>query len=239
MKKFLAVLIMATLFLIPQVYAEESCSYKDEADLREKASNIKADYEIKEEVISPGTSDTAPAIGYYFTISVTNITEEFYVEVTNNYNGDKKLLSYNEEDNGIATFDWKVSSKITDFTFKVYTTTGNKCNGIVLNTFHLITPRYNRFYEMCSYEFPDYSLCQKFVTFKEMDLNTFDKSLVAYRESLKKAEEEKEKKKTFIGKIASFVDNYKWVMLGVVVVTGAGTGTFLYFKKKKQRDLGL
>ena len=47
MRKYLALLLTLFSFLIMvPVQAEETCTYKEEAELREKASNIKVDYEM-------------------------------------------------------------------------------------------------------------------------------------------------------------------------------------------------
>ena len=240
MRKYLALLLTLFSFLIiVPVQAEETCTYKEEAELREKASNIKVDYEMDYEEYESSHDDIATDGTYFYNINVTNITKEFYVEVTNDINGDKKLLSYSEEDNGITSFRWDNIDKITNFTFKVYTTAGNKCNGVALRTIHWTSPRYNKYAWRCADEFPDYSLCQQFVTFDEITEYEFFKRLEAYRESVKKQQEKNEENKSIVEKVIEFVDKYKWVVFGVVIVTGAGTCTYLYFSRKKQRDLGL
>ncbi len=237
MKKFITVFIIALTFLVVPVHAEESCTYKEEAELREKASNIRADYEVKEEEIG-GEEDSAPILVYYFTISVMNITDEFYVEVTNDFNSEKKIIGSQDIVDGIATFDWDVSSEVTDFTFKVYSVAVSNCSGVTLKTFHLQTPRYNENYHICADEFPDYYLCQKFVTFKKMDRNEFYKSLNSYRNRMEK-ENEKNNKDNFFDKIFNFINKNKFIIIGVILVAGAGSGTYIYIKRKKQRDLGL
>ncbi len=238
MRKYItSMLLLLSFFIIKPVFAEDSdCSYKEEVELREKASNIQANFETESVIVSPGTEDLSSLSGYVHHISLINLTDEFYVRVTNNYNDEYKLISGS---NGIASFDWNKTGVVTTFTFKVYTTTTQKCQGIALKTFTLKTPRYNSFSNsgICQSEFPDHELCQQFVTFENIPESTFLERINTYREKIQKQEEERNK--TFFDKLFEFLDKNKWVIIGVVIVVGGGTGTYVYFKGKKQRELGL
>ena len=55
----------------------------------------------------------------YFKVSIINISENFYVEISNDYNRDKLVYQYKDTQDGVITFDWKNLDKVTTFTVKV------------------------------------------------------------------------------------------------------------------------
>ncbi len=231
MKKFFtALLVLFSCVMV--VNADETCSYQEELELREKASNIRASYEVSEEVV-PEVSDYDI---FVINVSLTNITDDFYVVATNDFNDDSRVLTKTES--GISSFEWLNTGVVTNHVFQVKASTKTNCSGITLKTFTMKTPRYNEYYWECANEFPDYELCQQFVMYDKIERNEFKKRVENYR-TQQKEKEEKEKNKSFFEKLIDFLGKNIWIILGVIIVVAVGGYTFYYFKTKKQRELGL
>ena len=115
MKKCLA--IMLSLICIPNIVnAASSCTYAEQNELYQKAANIKPKVEIVQETLHFNDGDVDADI---FQISVLNITEDFYVVITNNYNSETKTLTYSDVTDGVATYTWRNIDAVTNFTYKV------------------------------------------------------------------------------------------------------------------------
>ena len=85
MKKLAIFLITGLLLFTINVKAASNCSYQEQAELNSKAANVKVSYEVVEETI--GTEDFY--VNSFFKISITNVSEEFYVVVQNSYEKNK------------------------------------------------------------------------------------------------------------------------------------------------------
>lgn len=238
MKKILTFLTVMFLFNI-NVSAASLCTYKEQTELNSKAANIKVSYEAMEETI--GEDDVY--INNYFKISIINVTEDFYVVVKNNINKDEKTFTSSDAKDGLITFNWTNINEITNFTILVYTTNNTNCAHEKFKTIYLTTPRYNVYSDrdIC-YENSDFYLCQKYVTFAEIDdmefLNKLDNYLIG--ETNNKGEEPtKPVEIPITDKIFNFIDDYKWFIIGGVLIIITVSYTIYRVKTKKQRELGL
>lgn len=241
MKRFIAILLV-TFSSITTVNAASLCSYQEQNTINQKAANIKVSYEILTEK-EPSENDPNLVFDVdYFNISITNITDDFYIRIKNDYNNQTQNFSSSDAKDGIITFKWSYSAEVTNFTIDIYTSNKTSCPNEVYKTIYLTTPRFNTYSQtdFCV-ENSDLQYCQKYVTFKEIEYNDFDKRVEKFKNDKKnndKNEEEDNKSKN--NKILEFFDKYKWTILGSSVIIGAGIFIIVInMKKGKQRDLGL
>lgn len=237
MKKILTFLFSCFIGLT-LVSADSVCDYNFQAELNAEAANVKVNYEIREEK----TQGTYGEFSYdYFAINFLNITDNIYVEVKNNYNGETFRINSSDTNNGMYEYKWAGNEEIVTFTISVYGSTVSKCPLLKLKTLYLTLPRFNKYseYDMCL-DNQDYYLCKKYVTFTDIDEDEFIKSFESYVDGFTdKKGEEIPKEEKFVDKTVAFIKDYKWFLIGGATVLAAG-GFILYRKStKKQRELGL
>jgi len=229
MKKIILILISLFLFST-NVYSASSCSYKEQAELNQKASNVKISYEIKSE------NETDPFgrtyANEYFDISILNLTESFYVIIKNNTNQEEREIYYSDTKDNIYNFRWNDVSDITKFTFEVYSSANTNCPAEKVKTLYLTTPRFNQYSSLgvCQ-NLEDFELCEKYVTFTDVTDDDFYSRVEKYR---KKVEEEKKEEENKNGIIDFLKNNKLYIIVGVVIVCGVA-GSIVYINRKKQR----
>lgn len=237
MKKILVFLILMLTFNT-SVSAASMCSSEEKVSLNRKVANIKAKYEVAEETIP--TVDY-PMIVQYINVSLTNITEEFYINVKSDDGNFNQNYFYDALNSGIINIRWDNLDEVVTFTIDVYTSNKTGCPNEKLKTLYLTIPRYNKLSEnnQCV-EYNDFYLCGEFVNFGEVSQETFDKEIEQYikkinNEPVKEENDGSEEDNKFI----KFVNAYKFYIIGSVVLI-AGIGVIITItKKKKYRELGL
>lgn len=242
LKRLLGVFVTSFLItcnFITIVNAAE-CTYTDEAELNAIAGNVKINNEIiteKEEFVDM-TVDVEK-----FKITLLNITEEIYVVVENDKGMESKTYTYQDTTNGEVSFIWENTNEIASFTATVYASNNSNCGGKKLRTHYLSTPRFNEFSkrDICNDEdMKDFYLCQKYVMFSEVDNESFVKRVESFiNGDIGNNGEEVPDKVTFMDQVFKFLDDYKWYIIGGVIVIGAAGGYIYYRKSKKQREFGL
>ena len=240
MKKFLIFLI-AFLIFMGSPKAESVCSYQDQSALNKKAANISRNYtvETKTEKFSDWEEEVE-----YFNITILNITEDFYVTVSNDVDDIPLTYYYSDTKDGVLNVEWEDSDQVTSFTIQVYSSDKTNCPDELYKTLYLTTPRYNEFSNMavCD-EASEFSLCQRYVTFKEISYDSFLKRVNAYLNGEVNEEEKpigEEENPKPINKILNFLNEYKWPLIIIVVLLVAVGGIIYYNKRsKKKRELGL
>lgn len=239
LKKILVFFMTIFLFNI-NVSAASLCTYQEQTELNSKAANIKVSYEIVEDILHFADGDAEIKV---FNIQIFNVTDEFYILVKNDVNKEEKIYDIDDAVDGVISFKWDYAESVTNFTIQVYTTNKTNCAEEKYKTIYLTTPRYNRFFniESCQ-ELSDFYLCQEYVTFSEISKDKFITQLESYRngELNNKGEEPVEEPKTGVfEKVFNFINDYKLVIIGGVVVVVSITFTAHHIKRKKQRELGL
>ena len=239
MKKILAILFIVFLYN-SNVYAASICDYKEQTAINQKASNVKVSYEVVTETVKFEDMDSTMEA---FDISIFNITEEFYVIVKNSVTEEEKYFTSADAVDGVIHFKWTYADNVTNFTIQVFTTNKTSCPDEKYKTVYLTTPRFNTYYnvETCQ-DNPDFYLCQKFVTFSEIDEEKFFKQLESYKNGEINSSGEDPKADTndkITDKIFEFLDDYKWYMLGGLVIITGTTIVIQRIRTKKQRELGL
>lgn len=236
---------------LSSVKAAKTCSNSEQAEINSMLSNIKATYAEREEDADPNTYGFPDSVedpdSYeknmkipYFEVSITNLSDKFYVVVTNDVNSDRNTYYGANSKDGITTFDWKNLDSVTNFTIKVYTSENTGCPNEEQKTIRLRTPRYNDFsnYNLCI-NIPEYELCQKYVTFKEMEADEFVEKAYAYIDK-KNAQNEQaiEDAKSWWEKTLDFIVDNKYYFIGgavgLVVVAGVAVAVIVYKKRSSE-----
>lgn len=229
-----------------------TCNYEEKATLNNEISNVKANYEAKERILSKeeytipveiiGTEEEANYVSKtdYLSVNILNLTENFYIKVTNDYDDEEKIYQYSETTNGNITWDWHNVQKLVTYTIEIYASSKTGCEGTLLKTINLKLPRFNEYstYSMCD-SFPDYYLCKKFVTYGEIEYETFAKKMNEKAEEKNKKEEEKEEKNNkWYNKVKKFIiDNKEIFIVGGVVIVTLTCGTVYIIIKKRRSDI--
>ena len=237
MKKLFVFLLMMFLFVI-NVDAASLCSYQEQVELNQKSKNVKVSYEVVEGdlVLDDGSTIKQDM----FDIKILNVTDEFYVTVKNDQNGDERRFTSSDAKDGIITFRWKGVSKIVNFTFNVYTTDKTTCPDEMYNTVYLRTKRYNPFHNMaiCN-ELDDFFLCEKYVDVEDVDQAVFYSQLEKYRNGKIDNKGEEIDNTNFFDRVFDFFkQNGLYILGGLVLIAGV---SFIVYRitHKKQRELGL
>ena len=154
-------LFMLSFVILMSVPKAATCSYEEQAKLNNEASNVKANYEIKERILNKDEYDIPDGIENeefvaktdYIQVNILNLTKNIYIEVTNNINDDKKIFSYSDSQNGNIKFDWSELDTIVTYTIKLRSSSNTGCEGSVLKTLYVSLPRYNDYstYEIFFY----------------------------------------------------------------------------------------
>lgn len=240
MKKVGTVLLLVMMIFF-NVSAKSSCSYKEQTDLNSKAANVKASYEITTITKKYEDMDINSEV---LKVTILNATEDLYVKVRDDYKNEEKFFHNSDSDKGVVTFIWESVDKVTNFTIEVYSSDKTNCPGEKYKTIYLTLPRYNDFYNriICQ-ENPDFYLCKKFVTSKQIDDVEFEKKLISYQKGLIDKDGDKtddnNKNNGIINKVGNFVVKYKWYIIGGFILIGTSSYVIIRIKTKKQRELGL
>lgn len=178
-KWFIVVLsIFVSFSITTTVYAEETCSYKDRAELNKIAASVTAAYEVKKDE----NNQT------FFRVSLYNITEKIYLNITSSANPDELwIVNPPMTTNGIYTFDVKDTDTIITYTIVVRSSVSGCTEDI--RRFNFIKPKRNKFfdYEECKYDdTAEYMYCQEWIT---SDFSLSDEAI------LTKIEEQRQKHK--------------------------------------------
>lgn len=236
---------------LSSVKAAKTCSNSEQAEINSMLSNIKATYAEKEEDLDPNTYGFPDSVENpdeyeknlktnYFEISVTNLSDKFYIIVTNDYNNETNTYSGQNAKDGIASFAWRHLDKVTNFTIKVYTSNATGCPNEEQKTIRLRTPRYNEYseYNLCM-KIPEFNLCQKYVTFKDMDNQEFVSKVYEY---IDKKEEQNQQAikdaKSWWEKTKDFIKENKYYFIGgavgLVVVAGVAGAVIVYKRRSSE-----
>lgn len=240
MKK-LAVATSLFLFTLP-VYAA-TCDYKERASLNSEVANVKANYEIKERTLDPseysipdeiiGTEEEATYVAKedYIEVSILNLSENMYLEITNNKNDEKLTYTYANTQDGSIIFNRYEIGELITYTIKVYASSSTGCEGTALKTLYLALPRFNDYSSTSICEkLKDNSLCEKYVMYDKIEYDDFYKRVSsAYDGKL-------DNKKMSDNKEESWLAKHKELLIsgGVILVVAIGGATYVIIKKRRR-----
>ena len=238
-KKIVILLLSLLLFANIRANALSTCSYKEQADLNSEAAQIKVKYEEKIGELDHSLYDCGEAgddcsvTTYYLSMTILNMSENFYIEVSNNINKNKNVFTYDDVKEGVITFDHEDIYQITNYTFDVYSSVSTGCPNEKIRTIHLTTPKFNSYYYdgECN-DAEDHYLCQKYISTEEPSFNEFVEQLTNYK--IQKEKEREKNNRNFIEKIFNFVDNHKAFIGVTTTIVVVGVATVVIVKKRKE-----
>lgn len=227
-----------------------SCSYEEQAKLNSEVANIKTNFEIKQRIMDRSEYDipdvligTPEADEYvatqdYFQVNILNLTENVYIEITNNVDSTKDTYQYSNATDGNVSFTREDIGTLITYTIKVYASANTGCEGSLLKTLYVSLPRYNSFstYSICE-NMPDHDMCQKYVNFEEMSFSDFETEM---KEEVEKIQKEEAKKNEHDAKwyvqVLSFVKEHKvaFIIGGAGVLVASGTVAFVIIKRRRR-----
>lgn len=228
-------IIIITLFMMsPNVYAQ-NCSYEDRARLNELAGKVTINYEIIEheeeiEFESPDTGEILSRVktDYSLKVSIYNITDELYVNETNDANDESKDILYSMTQNGVYSYNVDDFENIVKYTYRVRSA-HKDCFDIGLNSFNFTKPKYNMYshYGFCVGN-ENLPYCQRFIT---EDLNLSPPE-VRYKVSEAIKEKETEEKKTSNEVLEFIKEYYIYFTGGTVIIAGVVVGYIIVRKRR-------
>ena len=237
--------MMTSLFIFftaTSIVGAATCGYEEQAKLNNEIGKIVVDYEVKTEVVETddvpdaylGTEEAQDFVltNEYIQINILNLTENLYVEVTNDYNSDRLIFNYSDAKDGIVSFEWRNLDEVVNFTVVVRASSNTGCVGSTLWTINKTIPRYNDYseYAICA-TIPDYYLCQRFVTSTRVPFGEFwDK---VNKESAKVEEKRKEANKPWYQKIGDFIVNNKTIFIAGGVILVGSLGAVIIIRKRR------
>lgn len=238
MKKIKAVILVVLAFFIGCLNVHAVCSGEENNRITSEAANVKVDYEEKIGIMEPGTysppdglteeeANNYVATYAYFTLTISNLTENLYVVVTNDVTKESKTYNYSDSNNGVVTIDHNDMFAITNYTVKVYSSNKTSCINTLLNTITKTLPKYNDLSESGICEGAEnFYLCYKYLAVNTPTFDEFVDLVQKYKDGNidkdgnEKPEEKIEEKKSFIeeNKVAIIVSSIVIVAVGVGVV---------------------
>lgn len=224
-----------------------TCETSEMNRLRALANNVNASYE---EVYVPIGSDTYTppdgipddldeeyeALGSVFDTSITNLTEDMYIEVTDSHDKNPKKYYYKDTENGKITFRNNNLTEINKYKIVIYSNKDD-CIGQKLRTIEVKTPMYNEYSStaLCNF-YPEYYLCHSYVDFELPDYETFFQRVNSYVDSKMKEEEKKKEEENKNKGFLNFIkENKVTVIILSIVIVAAGVGTTVVIVERKRR----
>lgn len=234
-KLILIVLITIISLTMGKVYADE-CSYTDKYSLMQEAAKVKAKYEPFTEYIENNDctdeDGCLPSAKHYFKIYITNVSENFYIKVTNELTEESIVYTYSDSEEGIITIEDDNATVVKNYSIKIYASDSTKCSSESLANLYLTLPRYN-VYSQESYcqENPDEYVCEEYVEFEAMDYEEFFEKI---SDKVDVFEDTTEETLTPIQKIMNFIkNNIVWLIVGCVVLITAVVAVKTISRKRR------
>ena len=174
-------------------------------------------YEVESDMNGDGVLGEIDDVGYAIRVTISGITDNVYVKITNDVDDELRLYKRSDTDNGVVYFDLTNNSQESNYNVKVYSN-GMECGNILYREFNFKLPRWNYIfaYPFCR-DHEDLECCKPFV---------FDKSsnqmYTEYKKELERITAEENQKKEEQKGIVDYVKEYKLYIIIVAVLLFAG-----------------
>lgn len=246
MKKHLVGVILAFLFLFVPNYAdaESACSYSEQAELNNIASNVKATYDVADIYMGKAVNmeeEGAPEVDWFvkgLKINILNITEDIYIKLINQNTKEEKTYRHTDTEEGLIAFETADVENVVNYTIEVYAAK-YACAGELIRKIEFLTPQYNSYSELevCS-TYPDFYYCQEFLLGENISREAFFERIREYGQNKEIVETEEEKDNTW-DKVKEFYNKNKWTIniVGIFVVIIGVSGIVILIKKRRSRVL--
>lgn len=243
------VLTALLMFCVVNSVNAAECSYERQVQLNDLAATVKETYQAVEvdtgrttyyidpetEIIDPNRVVKIMEKG--FEVSVLNITEDLYLEVSEDGTNTTKTYRYSDATDNTVKLGTVVADKVITYTIKVKAATGD-CAGTDLRTITLVLPRYNSYSEL-SYcdDNPNFEYCQEYITGEDITYEEFLERTQNYVEPNKTTTEKTDEDTTFADKLKDFYKKNKKVILiagGAIVIMGVATAAIIVIRRRSR-----
>lgn len=232
-------LILATWMLFPSTILA-ACDYSEQVKLSSEATNVRAEYEVKNITIDRETMKEVTGVNagefnqdspylstWVVDVSLYNITDNLYVHLTeNNYTDD---IYYEDTDDGVYTFRVDDVDNIHEYSFEIYATDSN-CVGSALRSVKMKTPKYNPLHDLSACLDSNEYYCQMFVDY-EINISESEVLKRYSEQETRHSEAVEDSTKNFWEK------NKNIIIISGIVILGLGAATFVVITitRKKSR----
>ena len=238
MKKVM-VLLISLVFGLVSVSAR-TCTSSEIDKVTKDAEKIKISYEIietKKTVKTTEAQEFLPAGTELETtvdtlrVTIYNMTKDMFLQETNDFNDEKRIINYSDTTNGNYSFDVENKADLINYTYVVFTKMD--CDLTRIKTIKFVKPMKNYLYDtQACRDHQNVPICAKYVT---EEPSVTDGGLVEY---LEKYQSGKGTPETITSKQAgrtreSFFDAYKPYILGGLGVVVIGVAAYIVISKKR------
>lgn len=163
MKRFLIFSFVISCFFINAKFLNANCD-----DLQTKSKKIK----VYNESIAPKSDSEGPKMG----VNIENLTEDFYVVITNDFNNKETIVKYSDTNNGNYWYKSPNVYKNVKVIVKVYSDLCESSNS--LRSYEATTDVFNQYYYMniCQNNL-DLEMCKPFVDNENLDKDEFKEKI--------------------------------------------------------------
>ena len=207
MKKVFILFIFVLLIICntDSVFAANLCTKEKYNDLKEKASNVEIEWELKYD-----ENDN-----FYFKVNANNVDDDLILFFDNLY--------YEPKDGNIEVLTFLEGGNT--YQFKFYGGYNHPCVEEYIYTRNLTIPKYNKYSELevCS-EYSEWELCDKWYSGEIKDTEDFYNKLEEYKKKLASGEIVIEKD-----------NNKLYYSFGIIIIIIIIAILFLLFYKKKKK----
>ena len=226
MKKIKYLLFVILFCLFTNVKAVDDCTTEEMNRLRELANKVdfKLNYDIKERIEEDENGEKSVVdVWASYTIQIVNDNSDLKYYYRVNGKGEKKIITQSE----LSKLNFIDGNYIN---FEIYSYTDNYCTNEILRTVKVELPKYNVYYhyhkEKCG-QYPEFKFCKEFLKVNKDDTE-IDKLFEEYINNNKKEDN--------IIKNNGLVSNYKYIIIGsILLITLIITFLIIFNKKRKEQ----
>lgn len=166
--------------------SKTKCGSSKKKSLVNKANKISLEYATEKIAVGYDETTGEDILANVFNVTITNVTEDFYVIVKNDYTNEETKLTNNDAKDNKVVFQTMYSNDIITYTVEVYTTT-SKCKDELYRKFTFKTPIFN-IYTNTSYctGNEDFEYCKEEIFTSQLNFDEFTEKLEEYKKSKKK-----------------------------------------------------
>ncbi len=239
-------IILLTMLLIPTIVSAQ-CSTEETVALKDGINLISVDFvqetievEIKESDIQIWDENSV-LTGMVeeleiLKVNILNLTEDYYIVITNTSTGEEKIVNYSDTNAGSYNYTVENNTNVNQYTYKIFSSGNTGCPDEEVGVKYLTVPKQNvyHYYTVCE-NYPEEDICQKYVTFDDLDEETFFEKINALEEE--KEDTSKEDDKATENSFLNFLNEYKVILIIVGGVLLVGTVITVLVVRNKRRQL--
>lgn len=241
MKKNIGNLLFIVCFLfigMSVVDAANYCPNATKKELSRAANYVKANYEVIDnsevkEITVDGNTTTYKVPNFAFEISIYNLTENLYAEITTTKNGEERRVYNSDVTDGVYSFIDNNAGDI--YNYNITIKSDGECAGLSLKTIKFTKPRYNAYSEFAYCQNSSSYYCQKFIG-TEINIKSTNEFLNKIQVNNEKNDPDVKNDESIFNVIQKNWKIYLFIFLGVLFVAGVAIIIFIILKRKKNKE---